>query len=150
MRRLVTVLVLVLVAVPAGALAQEPRTNLPDIEDEVMCVSCKVPLNIAESAQADRQRALIKDLVDEGLTKEQVKDRLVAEYGRNVLAMPDDEGVGLAAYVVPIAVVVAFGALLAVLLPRWRRREMMPLPGSAVVASDEELKRLDEDLQRAG
>src|SRR5687767_10902010 len=89
-------------ALPPPALGQEPRTSLPDIEDEVMCVSCKVPLNIAESTQGNRQRALINDLVAQGLTKDQVKDELVEEYGTNVLAMPDDDGVGLAAYVVPI------------------------------------------------
>jgi hypothetical protein len=43
-------------AAPAAALAAQPRTTLNDIEDEVMCVVCGVPLNIAESPQADRER----------------------------------------------------------------------------------------------
>jgi len=46
---------------PAPAVAQRP--SLPDIENEVMCVSCEIPRNIAESAQADQQR------LDEALDK---------------------------------------------------------------------------------
>jgi cytochrome c-type biogenesis protein CcmH/NrfF len=142
---------LALAALPAAALAAEARTTLPDVEDEVMCVTCNVPLNIAESPQASRQRELIRTLVDRGLTKEQVKAALVDEYGEDVLAMPEDDGVGIAAYVVPIALVVAMIAAAAFVLPRWRRR---PAAGGAAGgasvegASDAELRRLDEDLAR--
>ncbi len=136
-------------AAAGAATAAEPQTSLPDVEDEVMCVTCNVPLNIAESPQASRQRALIRRLVDQGLTKEQVKAELVSEYGEDVLALPEEEGVNLAAYVVPIALVLAMLAAAAVVLPRWRRR----VPASAAAAgaapvSDAELARLDEDLKR--
>lgn len=152
MRRALLAVLLVLAALPAAAAAQEPRTSMPDVEDEVMCVSCKVPLNIAESTQANRERALIQTLVDRGLTKDEIKDRLVAEYGANVLAMPDDDGVGLAAYLVPVAVVLALLGVVAVLIPRWRRRG--PQPSSAAddeapIGSDEEIGRLDDELARA-
>jgi cytochrome c-type biogenesis protein CcmH len=149
--RSVVALVLVLLALPASALAAEARTTLPDVEDEVMCVTCNVPLNIAESPQASRQRELIRTLVERGLTKEQVKAELVDEYGEDVLALPEDDGVGLAAYLVPIALVAAMVAAAAFVLPRWRRR-----PAAAAVAggapgeqaSDAEMRRLDEDLAR--
>jgi cytochrome c-type biogenesis protein CcmH/NrfF len=138
-------------------MAAEPKTSLPDVEDEVMCVSCNVALNIAESPQAYREREFIRALVEQGLTKQQIKDRLVAEYGPNVLAMPkDDSGIGFAAYAVPIAVVLALVAGMALLLPRWRRRGTAataataagPAPGAPDAASDAELRRLDADLQR--
>ena len=151
MSRLAALLLALVLLAPAAALAQTPKTTMPDIEDEVMCVSCRVPLNIAASTQADRQRALIQQLVDDGLTKEQIKDRLVAEYGQQVLAMPDEKGIGLAAYVVPIVVVLGLVALLAMLIPRWRRREPRPMTaGDAPAASDAELARLDQDLDRVG
>jgi cytochrome c-type biogenesis protein CcmH len=148
MRRaaLATVTTLALLAAPASA--AEPRTSLPDVEDEVMCVTCNVPLNIAESPQASRQRALIRRLVDDGLTKDQVKARLVAEYGEDVLALPEDDGVGLAAYVVPIVLVVAMLAGVALVLPRWRNRRPAAAPNDGQRASDAELRRLDEDLAR--
>ena len=153
LRLLLTALAATLaLAAPAGG--AEPRASMPDIEDEVMCVSCNVPLNIAESPQASRQRELIRTLVDQGLTKAQVKRRLVAEYGTNVLAMPDDEGVGLVAYLVPILGILALLAVAAVLLPRWRHRTPAgPLPvaaGGPGAVTDAELRRLDDDLRHSG
>ena len=152
MRRLALTLALLL-ALTATATAQERRVDPLDVEDEVMCVSCNVPLFIAESVQADRQRALIRRYADEGLTKDQIKPRLVAEYGEDVLAMPENSGTGLAVKVVPVLAVLALMIGLAFLIPRWRRRrpggvQMAAPPGGA--ASDAELQRLDEDLQRIG
>jgi cytochrome c-type biogenesis protein CcmH len=119
-----------------------------------MCTTCGVPLNIAEAPQADRQRAFIREQVAAGRTKDEVKAALVAEYGPDVLAMPRDEGIGRAAYLVPIAVVLGGIALLAVLLPRWRRREPDVAPAAAgagagpgaVAVTDAELARLDREL----
>jgi cytochrome c-type biogenesis protein CcmH/NrfF len=140
--------VLLLVAVPAGA--AEPRTSLYDVEDEVMCTTCNVPLNIAESPKAEQQRQEIRDLIAQGLTKEQVKARLEAVYGSQVLALPPDEGFSLAAYVVPVAVVGALAALLLVLIPRWRRRVAAAPAATAAGAqiSAADAARLDEDLAR--
>jgi cytochrome c-type biogenesis protein CcmH/NrfF len=118
-----------------------------------MCVSCNVPLFIADSVQADRQRALIRSYIDEGLTKDQIKARLVAEYGEDVLAMPEDDGTGLAAKIVPVIAVAALLAALAFLLPRWRRRPPAPVGVTGAAAgpvTDAELERLDEDLKRFG
>ena len=138
-------------AAPAAAQQQPPKAELLDIEDEVMCVSCNVPLFIAESPQADRQRALIRSYIDEGLTKDQIKTRLVAEYGEDVLAMPEDDGSGLAVKVVPILVVVALVVALALLIPRWRRRTPAPAVATAGPAvSDAELQRVDDELKRLG
>lgn len=146
---LATIVALLLVAALAqGAPAREPRTSLPDVEDEVMCTTCNVPLNIAESAQADQQRTVIRRLIDRGLTKEEVKAELVDEYGSDVLALPEEEGVNIAAYLVPIALVLAMIAGALVALPRWRRRaEAAPVAPPGAV-SDAELRRLDEDLAR--
>ena len=62
----------------ASAPAAAPRADLVDIEDEVMCVTCKVPLNIAEGTQPDSQREFIRGLIAQGRTKPQIKEALVA------------------------------------------------------------------------
>jgi cytochrome c-type biogenesis protein CcmH len=142
-------LLTLLVALAAPATALGAPASLVDIEDEVMCVTCKIPLNTAESPQATRQRAFIRTLVDEGRTKEQVKAALVTEYGPNVLAMPDEEGFGITAYVVPLALVAVLGAGLALLLPRWRRRLPAAIADAGAPAlSTVEAQRLDDDLAR--
>jgi hypothetical protein len=55
---------------------EERRTKLelatPSIEDEVMCVTCNVPLNVAEPTRTDQKRAEIRRLVARGLTKQQI------------------------------------------------------------------------------
>ena len=151
-RRLAALTLSILLAATGVAMAAEPKTSLPDIEDEVMCVSCDVALNVAESPQAYRQREFIRKLVEQGLTKDQVKARLVDEYGENVLAMPqDDDGIGLAALLVPIVAVLALIAAAALVLPRWRRRAQQPAASPATAGpqvTDAELSRLDDDLRR--
>jgi cytochrome c-type biogenesis protein CcmH len=148
MRRLALLSALAaLLLAPAGALAA--KTSLIDIEDEVMCVTCKIPLNIAESPQAEDQRTYIRGLIAQGLDKEQIKAALVTEYGREVLALPEDDGFGLTAYLVPIGLVVVLAGALVLLLPSWRRRSPAGIgDGSTATLSDEDARRLDDDLGR--
>ena len=69
MRALLALLALLLaVAAPAAQAAQAPRASLPDIEDEVMCLECRTPLNVSTSDVADQQRAFISELIDQGRT----------------------------------------------------------------------------------
>jgi len=132
----------------ANAASQPPRASLPQIERQVMCVTCKIPLNVAESPQADRERAYIRSLIARGQDEAQIKHALVGQYGAAVLGLPADHGFGRAAYLVPLAVVLALAALLAVLLPRWRRRSRAreEEPPAPLAPSDAE--RLDSDLAR--
>jgi cytochrome c-type biogenesis protein CcmH/NrfF len=139
----------ILAAATAPALAQAaPKASLPDIEDEVMCTSCNVALNVAESAQADGERKLIRQLIAQGLDKRQIKAALVAEYGEDVLALPDSDGFGLTAYAVPIGLVIVLGGTLALLLPSWRRRSPAGIGADEAALSDDDARRLDDDLGR--
>ncbi len=140
-------------AVAAGActtaLAAVARTSLPVIERQVMCVTCKIPLNVAQSPQADRERAYIQGLIDEGETEAQIKNALVGQYGPAVLGLPSTHGFDLAAYLVPLAVLVALVAGLALLLPRWRRVRGTSAGGSPQPNLDAgDSARLDADLAR--
>ena len=152
MRRATLLVIAILGVGPAPAVAAQAKVELPDVEDEVMCVSCNVPLNIADSPQADEQRARIRELIAAGRSKEEIKAQLVEWYGDDVLALPsDDDGIGVAAYAVPLAVVAALAAMAALLLPRWRRRgATAPAAAGGPAVTDAELQRLDEDLRRRG
>ena len=146
-------LALALLAPAVAAAAAAPRASLPDIEDEVMCLECRTPLNVSTSDVADQQRAFIADLIAQGRTKAQIKDALVEEYGPRVLGEPEEKGFGLAAWLVPI--VVALAALTLVLLTarRWRRapdEEGAPAPGAAPGPGldPDDARRLDAELAR--
>ena len=84
----IALLLLAILLAGAGQAAATPRTSLPAIERQVMCVTCKIPLNVAESPQADRERAFIQSLIAEGKSDGQIKRALVGQYGPAVLALP--------------------------------------------------------------
>jgi cytochrome c-type biogenesis protein CcmH len=125
--------------------AAEPKTTLPDVEDEVMCVECRTALNISTSAVADQERAFIRARIADGMTKEEIKAALVDEYGPAVLAEPGDEGFDLAGWLVPGAVVVLAGLGVVLLARRWRRApETAPAGGADLDPAD--AQRLDAEL----
>ena len=136
---------------PAGAAAATPQTSLSEISSEVMCPVCGTLLELAESPQALREKAFVSRLVEEGKSKEQIKDALVAEYGTEVLALPQGSGFDLSAYLVPIIAFVIAVIALAFGVLRWRRAGDGPggdTPAPAAGPSAEDSERLDADLAR--
>jgi cytochrome c-type biogenesis protein CcmH len=137
---------------PAAAAprATAAHASLPTIERQVMCVTCKIPLNVAQSPQADRERAFIESLIEQGQTEAQIKRALVGQYGPTVLGLPGAHGFDLAAYLVPLAVVLALLMALALLLPHWRRQARAQAAGGAPHAKLDaaDAARLEADLAR--
>ena len=144
-------LLAVLAGSAASAVAAQPKTTLPAMEQQVMCVVCRTPLAVANGPQAEAQRREIRRLIAEGKSEQQIKDALVAQYGERVLALPTDDGFNLAVYLVPVGIVALGLALLALMLPRWRReaRAHAAAPAAVVPAqSAEDLRRLEDELAR--
>jgi cytochrome c-type biogenesis protein CcmH len=137
-----------LLATPA--LAAAPQTSLPDIEGEVMCPICGTLLQLAESPQAQRERAFVRRQIAAGKSKAEVKDALVAQYGSDVLALPGGSGFNLSAYLVPAIAFVVAALALAFGVARWRRaaRGAESAAPSAPAPSGEDAERLDADLAR--
>jgi cytochrome c-type biogenesis protein CcmH len=142
------------IAVVAAAATTAPRASLTDIENDVMCVSCREPLAVAQSPQAEAERNFIRHLIAEGQTKAQIEQALVAQYGESVLGKPPANGFNLTVYILPPAIVLVGVAVLAFALPRWRRRaraaadDRAAAPGPALDSAD--ARRLDEELTRYG
>lgn len=137
-------------ATPVAA-APRPRLTLTEIEPYVMCVSCKEPLNVAQSPQAADERSYISGLIAKGETKAQIENALVGQFGPTVLGVPPASGFNVIFYVLPPVLLLAGIASLAVLLPRWRRRAR--LVSDQAIATEPPLdaadaKRLDEELAR--
>ncbi|HEX3563082.1 MAG TPA: cytochrome c-type biogenesis protein [Solirubrobacterales bacterium] len=126
------------------ASAATPQTNLPDVEDEVMCTICGTLLAESDSPQADRERALIRRLIDRGETKGQIEDALVAQYGPRVLATPSGHGFDLAAWIVPGLLIALVIIGLSVGATKLVRRSRPPEPQAPLDPGDE--ARLERDI----
>jgi cytochrome c-type biogenesis protein CcmH len=114
---------LLLTAAPGSALAAGcPKTSLADVENEVMCLVCEVPLALADAPQAQRERVFITQMVRRCRSKNQIEAALVDQYGPRVLALPQPSGFRLAAYVVPALAAATSAAGIALAAARWRRR----------------------------
>ena len=147
--QLLLVAILGLAALAPAAVAEQ-RASLTEIEKQVMCPVCGTLLQLAESPQAQRERAFIERQIDEGKSEEQIKDALVTEYGEEVLALPPDSGFSLSAYIVPIVAFLIAAVALALGVWRWRRagREKSGGTPKAAGPSGEDADRLDADLAR--
>ena len=136
---------------PAAASAATARASLTEIEGDVMCVACHESLSVAESPQADSERAYIRLLIAQGENEPQIERALVGQYGASVLALPPAHGFNLTVYILPPLILVIGIATLVITLPKWRRRAQAaaqtPLPAGPPLDPGD-ARRLDEDLAR--
>ena len=128
---------------PSVALAT-PQDEANDVAQEVMSPFCPgVTLHECPSAKAIELRDEIAGWFAQGLTHEQVLDRLENEYGPGIRATPQPRGTGLAAWLLPVAgLAIGFGVLALVL-----RRRSDSDPQTTVAGPDRE--RLEAELSIA-
>jgi cytochrome c-type biogenesis protein CcmH len=126
--------------------AAEPKTTLPDVEDEVMCVECHTALNISQSPVADQERAFIRERIADGMTKAEIKAALVDAYGPDVLAEPTRKGFDLTAWLVPGALVALSALGVALLARRWRRTSTPAPEDDGADLDPNDTRRLDAEL----
>jgi cytochrome c-type biogenesis protein CcmH len=144
--------IVVLLAAAAGA-ATEARPTLEELERELICPTCNTTLAMSNSPVADRMRAFIRERIAAGDTKTEIKEKLVTEFGEEVLAAPPKRGFNVLAWVVPLVGGALGTVALGVLARRWRRGrgESAPADPSANGRAplDPELeRRVDEELAR--
>jgi cytochrome c-type biogenesis protein CcmH len=151
LRLLVVLLAMLCALPPAAALAATPRASLTDIENDVMCPSCRESLAVAQSPQAYAERDYIRGLIAQGLDKKQIEQNLVGQYGPAVLAKPPASGFDLTVYLLPAAIVLLGLGIVLTVLPRWRRAARARLaaaPPATPSLAPADARRLDEDLAR--
>lgn len=125
--KLALILLLALVVVPAAS-ASEARPTQAELEGELVCPTCKTTLDQSNAPIAVRMKAFIRERIAAGDSKSEIKSRLVAQFGKGVLAAPEREGFDLLAWVLPVAGLLAAAAAVTLLLWRWTRRPEEELP----------------------
>jgi cytochrome c-type biogenesis protein CcmH len=119
---------LVLVALAAVLLASEANPTQAELEGELVCPTCQTTLDQSNAPIAQRMKRFIARRIAAGDTKGEIKEQLVAQFGKGVLAAPEREGFDLLAWVLPLAGVGLGAVALSFLLWRWTRRPEEELP----------------------
>jgi cytochrome c-type biogenesis protein CcmH len=148
-RRLAACLVAALglgLAAPGAALACNGWTEA-DMQSQLMCITCRVPIDQSESAFAQHVRDFVHQKCLAGWTGSQVKDTLVARFGEEILAAPPKRGFSLLAWLVPGAVLLTGIGIAAALALRWSRGRQGPPRSPPAGDIDAALAaRIDADL----
>jgi cytochrome c-type biogenesis protein CcmH len=110
-----------------------------------MCTICGTLLAESDSPQAEGERALIRNLIAQCRTKDEIKEALVAQYGANVLATPSGHGFDLMAWIVPGLVI---GLVLAGLGVGAYRLSRRPREAASAPLDAADAARLDADMSR--
>ena len=154
MRRLAACLVAIVavgLAAPGAALACNGWSE-QDMQTQLMCVTCRVPIDQSESLFADHLRNFLHQKCAAGWTSSQVKNTLVARFGEEILAAPPKHGFSLLAWLVPGAVLLAGIGVAVTLARRWSRSRRgpsgPPAGGGGSDVDTDMAARIDAELAR--
>lgn len=147
MTRLVVV-VAALLALAGPAAASERHPTQHELESELICPTCHTTLDQSNAPVALQMKALIARRIAAGDTKTEIERRLVAEYGRGVLAKPDTSGFDLLAWALPIGGLLAGALVVGVAARRWSSRREGGEPADDEPLDPELEQLVDEELRR--
>lgn len=154
MKRAALALFVVLV-LPAPALASEERPTQAELERELVCPVCTpATLDQSDSQIARNMKRVIEARIAAGDSKSEIKDRMVDQFGPQVLASPPRSGFNWLAWLLPLAGLGLGAVVVGLAAWNWSRsRERsisMPLPArNGRGQIDPELeRRVEEELAR--
>jgi cytochrome c-type biogenesis protein CcmH len=127
-RRLLALAFVLALVVAPSAFASEQHPTQAELEGELVCPTCHTTLDQSNAAVALRMKQFVRTRIAAGDTKSEIKDQLVAQFGKGVLAAPEQSGFDLLAWVLPIVGLLAGAGVLTVLAWRWTRRPEDELP----------------------
>jgi len=137
-------------------LADEPNMDeVNSVAEKMNCPTCQ-SLNLADcrTQTCNQWKEQIGDLLASGMTEEEVLDWYMLRYGEEVLQKPPMHGVGLYVWALPILGFLIGAGWLAFILRKWsaNQPEAVPVeveasPEMEMQASDDYLKRVEQDLQ---
>lgn len=145
MRVLACAVALLLAA--ASAAFADAQPSPADLEAEIVCPTCKTTLDQSSSPIAARMKAFIRTRLAAGDSADEIKAKLVDQFGPAVLAEPPKRGFDLLAWLLPIGGLVAGALAVGALAWSWsRRRDEV---GQDTVALDPDVeRRVDAELAR--
>jgi cytochrome c-type biogenesis protein CcmH len=133
----------------------------PPTDDEVNAVAHKLycpvcastPLDVCPTDACKDWRQLIRTMLSEGKTEDEILRQFEDQYGARVLAEPPKQGFYWLAYLLPPALILAGAILLFRSLKEWTRPKVAPAgldAGSTKSLPDKDkyVTRLEEELKK--
>jgi cytochrome c-type biogenesis protein CcmH len=133
----------------------------PPTDDEVNAVAHKLycpvcestPLDVCPTDACKDWRELIRTMLAEGKTEDEILQHFEDQYGARVLAEPPKEGFYWLVYLLPPAIILAGAVILFRSLKEWTKpKAAAPITGGAGSApsseQDEYVMRLEEELKK--
>ena len=156
--RLFLPLGLLLVLLTTGiALAQAPTPGVITddqvnaVASELYCPECEnIPLDVCPSQACADMREEIRQMLQQGQTKDQIKKYFIQRYGDRVVGTPPAHGWNLLLYIIPPAAILAAAALLYRAFRTWKASSPQPadVPNPPATA-DKYVARLEAELKKA-
>ena len=144
LRLIVSILVLLLCPVLAHAqsdVEKKAEAIAQEIDNQVMSPFCPGrTLAACPSEQARDLRLQIIQWLKEGQTTEQIRERLVAMYGQEVLGVPQSTAVGMLGWLAPVLFVVVFLACIFYVMRGMRNRPRTPGVSAGSINDEVRLK----------
>jgi cytochrome c-type biogenesis protein CcmH len=146
------IIILAFLAAPMSAAA----LTVKEVEPDLMC-NCGCGDNLADCGceVSAQYRDIIKNLIAQGKSKDDILDYFVDKYGEEILAILPDTGFNKVAYLVPGLAFLGGGILAVVIVRVWtspRRKEGEEedgdSPDSPDDISDDMKDRIDEELKQ--
>ncbi|NIQ00326.1 MAG: hypothetical protein GWM98_07745 [Nitrospinaceae bacterium] len=124
-RQSIPVVLTVLIFLTAAPPSARAGAMLSDLENALMCTcddKCGKVLVNCTCSTADETRAQFAQMLDSGLTVEQIIQGQVDKHGEKVLSAPTKKGFNLTAWVTPFVALLAGGFGISKILEAWTRR----------------------------
>jgi cytochrome c-type biogenesis protein CcmH len=141
-----------LLVLPAAAQTSEPTDDQVNaIAKNLYCPVCEnVPLDVCPTQACAQWREMIRQMLAEGRTEEEIQQYFVEQYGARVLAAPPAVGLNWLVYVIPPLELAAGGFVLLRAFRKWRRAATTQTATTPVRPEDPYVARLEEELRRRG
>ena len=136
----------------AAVAAECAPPDADEVIDLFMAPCCfRGTLKDHHSSEAIDMKAEIRQMISRGETKDEIQSEFVERYGEQILAEPLQKGINRLAFIAPVAVLLAGGAVVLAVLRRNRPAGGRPGPPrrsgtpDATVTPDDELEKMSRE-----
>lgn len=143
---------------PTGAVfAQQPTPSDDDVNtiaNQLFCPVCEnVPLDVCDTEACRQWRNLIRQMLAEGKTEDEIKQYFTENYGVRVLSEPPVEGFNWLVYIVPPVAFLAGAFILFKAFQTWKlqARDNITAPEPEITTGspdDPYASRFEEELKK--